>query len=68
MLRNSSLESTVRECLIDGKWVSYDMCSQDYDAYDKVENRIYLGQYEECRINGVVQSVKELYHYWQRGI
>lgn len=66
LMNNASLESTTRECWMDGKWVPYDLCSQLPDSYHNIENKMYLGDSDKCRINGIVQSGRETYHYWQR--
>lgn len=60
-----AFDSTVRECSIEGEWIEYRVCSEDFHAYDDMKNKTYIGFTDMYRINGTVNRHERKHHHWQ---
>lgn len=57
----------IRECLIDDKWVRYDICAENINAYTEYSNIYlkYIGESNNIKINDHEYTrCKEIHHFW----
>lgn len=52
------------EVKIQDNWIPYKVCSNNKDAYPEMD-KIYLGESDTYRIDGIISSSDIILHYWK---